>query len=316
MRNRAFTLIELLVVIAIIAILAAILFPVFAQAKDAAKKASSISNIKQNATSTIIYTTDADDNFPSAFSVDDGSPAGYGLAGQALSVGGVIPAGYWWVTTLPAGADDPSYANIDGQGVHNSTQPYRKNFDMLQMTGLPVVDVYGGSVPYVRTPAPASMTMNGLLSLYSTTAVASPSRVPLYWPGSGKQNFKGGTFPSPALFCGNTAPNPQACRFNASGAPQAGSALPSSNRGDAIANFGAGFNLYSGGMMYSYTDTSAKFIRNSSGFTNNTPGSFAANGTFAAGLRCQSSTTSPFYLSFFRPDLENVVNMVNNGICQ
>ncbi len=46
-RKRGFTLIELLVVIAIIAILAAILFPVFAQAKNAAKKAGSMSNMKQ-----------------------------------------------------------------------------------------------------------------------------------------------------------------------------------------------------------------------------------------------------------------------------
>ena len=47
MTRRAFTLIELLVVIAIIAILAAILFPVFAQAKAAAKKAVDLSNQKQ-----------------------------------------------------------------------------------------------------------------------------------------------------------------------------------------------------------------------------------------------------------------------------
>jgi len=45
--SKAFTLIELLVVIAIIAILAAILFPVFAQAKAAAKKTQSLSNLKQ-----------------------------------------------------------------------------------------------------------------------------------------------------------------------------------------------------------------------------------------------------------------------------
>jgi len=62
--KRGFTLIELLVVIAIIAILAAILFPVFAQAKLAAKKASDLSNEKQILTSVMIYMGDADDMFP------------------------------------------------------------------------------------------------------------------------------------------------------------------------------------------------------------------------------------------------------------
>lgn len=61
MRNRAFTLIELLVVIAIIAILAAILFPVFAQAKVAAKKTANLSNMKQDITSSLMYSTDVDD---------------------------------------------------------------------------------------------------------------------------------------------------------------------------------------------------------------------------------------------------------------
>ena len=52
--KSACTLIELLVVIAIIAILAAILFPVFAQAKVAAKKTTSIAHFKQLGTSTAI----------------------------------------------------------------------------------------------------------------------------------------------------------------------------------------------------------------------------------------------------------------------
>ncbi|MER3495684.1 MAG: hypothetical protein C4320_01985 [Armatimonadota bacterium] len=59
--RNAFTLIELLVVISIIAILAAILFPVFAQAKMAAKKAVSLSNMKQVGLSTMLYQNDNDD---------------------------------------------------------------------------------------------------------------------------------------------------------------------------------------------------------------------------------------------------------------
>jgi len=62
--KKAFTLIELLVVIAIIAILAAILFPVFAQAKLAAKKAVSISNQKQLGLSLLMYSGDYDDLYP------------------------------------------------------------------------------------------------------------------------------------------------------------------------------------------------------------------------------------------------------------
>src|SRR5438093_1605252 len=58
-----FTLIELLVVIAIIAILAAILFPVFAQARDKARQATCISNIKQLSLGMQMYVQDYDERF-------------------------------------------------------------------------------------------------------------------------------------------------------------------------------------------------------------------------------------------------------------
>lgn len=63
-RKTGFTLIELLVVIAIIAILAAILFPVFARAREKARQASCVSNLKQIALGTLMYASDYDQKFP------------------------------------------------------------------------------------------------------------------------------------------------------------------------------------------------------------------------------------------------------------
>jgi len=63
-RSSAFTLIELLVVIAIIAILAAILFPVFAQARESARKTACLSNTKQLGLAAMQYVQDYDEMYP------------------------------------------------------------------------------------------------------------------------------------------------------------------------------------------------------------------------------------------------------------
>ncbi len=62
--RRGFTLIELLVVIAIIAILAAILFPVFAKAREAARKASCLSNVRQITAAFTMYAQDWHETLP------------------------------------------------------------------------------------------------------------------------------------------------------------------------------------------------------------------------------------------------------------
>lgn len=69
-RKSGFTLIELLVVIAIIAILAAILFPVFARAREAARKSNCSNNLKELAIALQTYWTDYDATLPSSAAVD------------------------------------------------------------------------------------------------------------------------------------------------------------------------------------------------------------------------------------------------------
>jgi len=74
-KRFGFTLIELLVVIAIIAILAAILFPVFARARENARRASCQSNLKQLGLSFIQYTQDFDERYPISLAWNGTTPA-------------------------------------------------------------------------------------------------------------------------------------------------------------------------------------------------------------------------------------------------
>lgn len=103
MKQKAFTLIELLVVIAIIAILAAILFPVFAQAKLAAKKTQDLSNMKQIGTAVQIYLGDYDDVLPMA----------YYLRNNTDESGGI---GHWSGVLQPYTKSIPIFISPGGTG--------------------------------------------------------------------------------------------------------------------------------------------------------------------------------------------------------
>jgi len=136
----AFTLIELLVVIAIIAILAAILFPVFAQAKLAAKKTVALSNWKQIDTAQIMYSGDNDGRYARTQTTNDPGVPGYiswwsiGAYEQALNPyikdgeGGVngsdqlgSRSSVWWDPSDPDKSDPPMWGSMRNNGLITGT---------------------------------------------------------------------------------------------------------------------------------------------------------------------------------------------------
>ncbi|MDR3710362.1 MAG: DUF1559 domain-containing protein [Capsulimonadaceae bacterium] len=122
--HKAFTLIELLVVIAIIAILAAILFPVFATAREKARAASCLSNLKQIGLAYTQYEQDYDETVPCGHS---GYGWGTGWASQ------VYP--YVKSTAAFLCPDDVGPGDIISYGVNANTVPY----NTTAITPIPIV---------------------------------------------------------------------------------------------------------------------------------------------------------------------------------
>jgi len=159
--KRGFTLIELLVVIAIIAILAAILFPVFAQSKEAAKKTACLSNKKQTGTALQIYIADGDDVMPITRGQNpDGTNASYANVYQDS-------------TTLT------SASPLTRSMWANAMEPYMKNWDIwacpsandYNLFNEPVADL--GKVRF-------SYMINAYVNSASATTIAQPADTTLF----------------------------------------------------------------------------------------------------------------------------------------
>jgi prepilin-type N-terminal cleavage/methylation domain-containing protein/prepilin-type processing-associated H-X9-DG protein len=244
--RKAFTLIELLVVIAIIAILAAILFPVFAQAKASAKKASCLSNTKQAVTAVQIYLSDSDDVYP-------------------LGEGLINGVGWSWdrYHRFPAGWDGNVTAEENAADVvhwANSIQPYMKNLDMLMSPGarsFPLPSSTG--VLYnnqLKQPKPLALTFNGYLSGYGATGVNAPAQLIVFHPGFGNEARLGSSTVNPALYC----PNPNApCRY----VPPSPTCNGDNGTWGTIWGIfpGSSYWVHTGGINASFADGHAKFRR-------------------------------------------------------
>jgi len=244
MKKSAFTLIELLVVIAIIAILAAILFPVFAQAKAAAKKTADLSNVKQNVTCTFIYTTDSDDMYPLQSGQDSGTGAwGYNYVKQ-------VP--YNW----PIGRPQNRY-DFAQSFYLNTVYPYTKNYQIYLSTGIPTASVISGyqTDPTTVGPQNTSYAFNGLLTAYSSTAVAEPAILPIITEQNGNVGYQGFGFANPALTCATAN---QSCSYVPTGA----SGCAATNGGTSAiyqTEASSSYWMYSEGANWGLCDGHAKF---------------------------------------------------------
>ncbi len=153
--NRGFTLIELLVVIAIIAILAAILFPVFAQAREKARQASCLSNMKQITLGTMQYTQDYDEKYPPMWA--DGQ-------GQLWN------SGNNYTYSANPGVGDQGWSQL--------IQPYVKNLQVLQCpSGILQANLTTGA-------GFTDYTYNSLLTTASMAALQHPAMTVMYLDGT------------------------------------------------------------------------------------------------------------------------------------
>lgn len=193
--RTAFTLIELLVVIAIIAILAAILFPVFAQAKVAAKKANDIANQKQIMTGTQIYLSDYDDRYPLAFPVFEDTFESFA---------------YIYVPTDWDTFETPERQAAFAAAFPNNVMPYLKSTEIFKAPGgtrypHPEAGASYDASPNKNLPQ-MGFNYNSTLQGYSSTAINNPAKLRFLTSAYGKHNFVGLFRPAPRLVCFGPGP--------------------------------------------------------------------------------------------------------------
>jgi len=289
--RRAFTLIELLVVIAIIAILAAILFPVFAQAKEAAKKTSCLSNMKQMGLASNIYLTDFDDTFQITLNLNTASNTH-----QEAFMG--FPA------TRPDNAGGtPSAATQNLRNAHwgNATYPYVKSAPLYRNSS-PDWNLFNFTALAQATRGDA-YAMNTYLQAYPQTAISSVSSTILFFQGMGNGSVMGVTYSYPPLGINGATALSGLWRFGRTGLISAGGSCPAflyiySGQRDQ--------RIYSGGHNLVYTDSNAKFTRTPS---NRSPwAALDANGlvqsVWVSNITGQDANCNNKWYYFHAPDVE------------
>lgn len=187
---RAFTLIELMVVTAIVAVLAAILYPVFAQAREAARKGSCQSNLEQLGLALHLYAHDHDGRFP--VTDQDWTP----LLGRYLPSAGVLRCPTDWLpdTGQPARAGAPLFSSYQYRGglsvEDRSDIPVAADWDLrhqrmanvLYLSGSVKAQAWATSIsvwiPVTRGPRPLPAGLNAPPGTLPTPFIGEPAGSP------------------------------------------------------------------------------------------------------------------------------------------
>jgi len=161
MKRKAFTLIELLVVIAIISILAAILFPVFARARENARRASCMSNLKQIGLGMMQYTQDYDEKYPILGFVNASDVVTY--------PDGSVSSNNWVMRIYPYVKSTQVFSCPS-----NSRVPWKGGSDVATSASPhPSYSVsYGGNAPLLQTPDNSAVSLASIQKASETLLIA------------------------------------------------------------------------------------------------------------------------------------------------
>jgi prepilin-type N-terminal cleavage/methylation domain-containing protein/prepilin-type processing-associated H-X9-DG protein len=192
---RGFTLIELLVVIAIISLLASILFPVFARARENARRASCQSNLKQIGLGLLQYIGDYDDTMPFSF---------FGSAGNSDA------ANYKWMDAIYPYVKNEQIFTCPSDSASNSRYVYQGNIPAgetsLNYGSYGMNGAYGSGPDNTTPPRSSTLYMVRLSAVQApatTVWVTDNNNAPSATNPGGSQGFFWGTLPAI-----NTAVNP------------------------------------------------------------------------------------------------------------